>query len=794
MHRIRSRQSNGNGSSSSPRALRQHISLRRRPLSPEQFRKKLRESTESAVKESVRSRSVGLISGGQHLVGAKTEERREHEAEKKQAQRETLRNIQDAVMNRPLLMDQHGVDEQRTRPMSARPETSKAKANVEREAAASLASQQRGAEAFKRACLRLGQQPAMEVLADLRESGALVLDVQIFRDVEPVLVFLREAPAGIHQVVLYNGLLFFREDACYRVKLAAARRRMPSGVMKDQAQLRRLIVALTSFCATRGSGLAVLDLTGLPLGRCENLKLPASLAQCLTALPSLQQLHLSGCSLQDKGLVQLQPLLSGGGLPKLSHLSLARNNLHSLRILAQILQGRAEAQRKRKAVPLGLLDLSENPWLGAVPCATARPISPGRRPSEQRSEQFWRRRDHDPRYVSREGLLRMLVQALRAGLKLRTLRLQRMGLSSEDLRPLEQLLSREVAHLRAGMGRYFPLAEISLEGNLLDPTFEVSSAFSNMILQLSSTHSVRSRWANVAGRPGSGQHAKPHPPTWTVPPPRSETLRRSQSLPHGFEGLPDRFPLDLEVPERDALSEGDAEEIDSGQVQVDPQERARMRQQFIEELQVLSSRIESCGSTRSRPPRAPPTHTLTGPGSGRQQQSAPSSIAVDAIPDRGMEFGFGPPVLPGDPYSDASSSSSSDHARGNAWTLQLPDTELGRHLPPEQLHLLRAELQRHFFQGGGNLLQGFQDEGGNMPVDPMLRFALATDPTLAMQLISERVAAEDEDEDEDEEEEEDYEDYERGHSIAPRGANAGTGCGGGVEQARQRHITAHTSA
>ena len=60
-------------------------------------------------------------------------------------------------------------------------------------------SQQKGADAFKHACFRLGRQPTLEILKDLRDHGALVLDVQLCRDLEPILIFLREAPPGIHQ-------------------------------------------------------------------------------------------------------------------------------------------------------------------------------------------------------------------------------------------------------------------------------------------------------------------------------------------------------------------------------------------------------------------------------------------------------------------------------------------------------------------------------------------------------------------------------------------------------------------
>jgi hypothetical protein len=45
---------------------------------------------------------------------------------------------------------------------------------------------------------------------------ALVLDVQLCRDLEPVLIFLKEAPLGIHQVMLYDGSLFFGAESSYQ--------------------------------------------------------------------------------------------------------------------------------------------------------------------------------------------------------------------------------------------------------------------------------------------------------------------------------------------------------------------------------------------------------------------------------------------------------------------------------------------------------------------------------------------------------------------------------------------------
>ena len=58
-----------------------------------------------------------------------------------------------------------------------------------------------------------------------------------------------------------------------------------------------------------------------------------------------------------------------------------------------------------------------------------------------------------------------------------------MGLRREDLRPLQQLLRAEIASLHAGYGRHFPLAELSLEGNVLEPP--ILAAVADALRQLS---------------------------------------------------------------------------------------------------------------------------------------------------------------------------------------------------------------------------------------------------------------------------------------------------------------------
>merc|ERR1719181_1498506 len=190
----------------------------------------------------------------------------------------------------------------------------------------------RAANVYCHACARLGQLPCQDILEDLYEHGALVVDLELCGpgSIEAVCLCLREAPAGIHQLVLYSGSHFFGSDAQYRATLRAVRRRLNSTPISDDV-LRSLITSIGVFCSARGAGVATLELTGLPLIR-QVPTLIRPLAQALAELPMLQRLDLAGCGLQDRGLATLLPQLAGG-LLKLARLSLARNGLRDVRLI-----------------------------------------------------------------------------------------------------------------------------------------------------------------------------------------------------------------------------------------------------------------------------------------------------------------------------------------------------------------------------------------------------------------------------------------------------------------------------
>lgn len=479
----------------------------------------------------------------------------------------------------------------------------------------SFVSQQKGADAFKHACFRLGRQPPNEILADLRDHGALVLDVQLCRDLEPFLIFLKEAPLGIHQVMIYDGYLFFGADSSYQEKLQATTHRMQRNscsVLKDQVQLWRMMRALLAFTSLRGTGLAVLELTGLPIHSIAPL-----LARTLSQTPSLQRLHLEGCGLRDRGLAQLLPQL-GRRLVKLSHLSLAQNGLQDLRLVARLLHVRAAAQQKRQVVPLNVLDLSKNPWLGAT-----RRSGLGR--GAMRS---WQRREQGVTLpVSREDLLRVICLAFRNGLVVKKIRLRNMGLRRDDLRPLQQLLRAELATVHAGYGGRlpFPLAELSLEGNPIEAP--ALAAISNALQQLCPKPSYFLGLFPPKA-PADSWWERPSSPVSQATLPTGK-LRRTQSQPT-------LEVAESPVPERRALSEADIESED-----VELPARFEMIQEFQEDLQILSAFMHSSKARRQhRPATAPPQRT-------EQVSSEDSMEVMAAIPDMGLEMGFGPQVLAG---------------------------------------------------------------------------------------------------------------------------------------------------
>uniref|UniRef100_A0A7S4W962 Uncharacterized protein n=1 Tax=Alexandrium monilatum TaxID=311494 RepID=A0A7S4W962_9DINO len=513
----------------------------------------------------------------------------------------------------------------------------------------SWAARQRCAEVYRLTCARLGRVPSPEICSDLADSGALLADLQLCRDVEAVALFLREAPAGVHQLVLYNGSAFFGKDPVYRAKLMATKRRMPHGVLGKEARLRELIVALATFCSLRGSGLAVLELSGVPLGP---QALAPPLAAMLPDLRALQRLHLSGCGLKDRGLATLLPHLLGG-LPKLSHLSLARNGLHDARLISKLLVSRAAAQRRRQAVPFNILDLSQNPRLGACRANSQWAGCPPWWPAHKGTPGALFPAGEE--VVTRESLLEFICEAFRAGLLLKTLRLRSMMLSDGDLRPLLHLLYEEASHRQAGHRRGFPLQTVSFEGNHLEP--ELLSTVASGLQTLACRGRPR-------GRPPDGAPPSRRPPPCTAPtgpttagpalPGSSSRPRtRSQSLP-----CPSAEPA---MPERDALSDGEFDEAGMGTaLGGGAGSRADAKQRFREDCAVLTRRLEARASlAREKRSRHPP-HELrrlfavgqppplaAGDRSSRGSAGSGDSfgvIALGAIPDRGAELGFGPPL------------------------------------------------------------------------------------------------------------------------------------------------------
>lgn len=487
---------------------------------------------------------------------------------------------------------------------------------------------------------------------DLREHGALVVDLQLCHDVEAICLFLREAPAGTHQLVLYNGSHFFSADERYRTKLRAVHRRAPpaGGALRDEGQLRHIIAALIVFCSIRGAGLAVLELTGLPLAR-QSPMLLTPLARSLCCLHFLQRLHLAGCGLHDRGFAALLPHLINA-LPKLSRLSLARNGLRDVRLLTHFLQGRAAAQCRGAAVALGLLDLSSNPGLGAM-----------------RKSNIYSRPGHR-RGAMRNSLVRVICEALQHGLILRTVRLRSMNLAADDMRPLLELLMHEVAcrqnTVTVAPPYDFPLVEVSLEGNPLDA--EHVGAILQALAKLREPES----WERIVeGYPGfdAGEGRT----TWHewgsgLPPrklPEIVLPQRAHSQPP-----PTVDKLEAFDSERNALSEGDADPEDAEPGTFDHRNRLAKKRQMQDELSVLTLRLgarrrhrhEPGGGHSGKERRRRTRHRA---GSAHQQDvelqsrgidefgamsssaglrsSDRSSITLGAIPDRGVELGFGPP-------------------------------------------------------------------------------------------------------------------------------------------------------
>jgi len=218
--------------------------------------------------------------------------------------------------------------------------------------------------------------------------------------------------------------------------------------------------------------------------------------------------------------------------------------------------------------------------------------------------------------------------------------LRSMSLTKDDLRPLLHFIQLEVTRRERGYVVQLPLVTVSLEGNPLEPEYPAGIANALRILS--------------QPIPERGSEKR-----------RCFTCARSLSLPPQS-----REPV---LPERGALSEGDADGEEYTHIfpKTDRRSRLSIRRTFEEECATLSrlldSRIaERAGWTkrRARPqtlrnewggaheqisnhhvypsfnhpwPNSPSTHGSS-VGSGNA-----ASIALAAIPDMGLECGFGPP-------------------------------------------------------------------------------------------------------------------------------------------------------
>lgn len=304
------------------------------------------------------------------------------------------------------------------------------------------------------------------------------------------------------------------------------------------------------------------------------------------------------------------------------------------------------------------------------------------------------------------SLLRVVCEALRQGLQLRTLRLRFMGLSREDARPLLELLRHEIAHRQRCNGDYdneFSLVEVNLEGNpLVEP--EYHAAIMHGLRQLA----IFQLGADLTARPGglAGADLLPPPtrvrpdfPLWRVPSavPSSRSANASmppvglssglssatgaqasgtvQGLSQASRGSSKSLPPqptesrhadDGQGLERNAVSEGDADSDQEPEI-FDHRGRYDMKHQFKEELDALSIRLSQF-SPPERRPSAPPagmrrrrlpdsacqadqtaagTSASSGGGSSRGANipvvSTPTVGAPQAyLPDLGLECGFGP--------------------------------------------------------------------------------------------------------------------------------------------------------
>eukprot|EP00929_Paragymnodinium_shiwhaense_P112447 TRINITY_DN80700_c0_g1_i1.p1 TRINITY_DN80700_c0_g1~~TRINITY_DN80700_c0_g1_i1.p1 ORF type:complete len:613 (-),score=126.09 TRINITY_DN80700_c0_g1_i1:177-2015(-) len=336
------------------------------------------------------------------------------------------------------------------------------------------------AATYVRACARCQCAPLPGIVEDLSTRASLCIDLRVCKPeaFQAICVVLREAPCGIRQVVLQDGLAINGDDAAYRERAKAYRRRCRNDDVSplELGPLRHLLSALVAFIAVRGAKLEVLDLSGLPLGR-DIPKLLDPLAAALRRA-KLQEMHwlgLAACRLGDRGLAVLMPwLTSGGALLRLEALSLASNGLADMRIVDDLLQARTRLCTMKRAAPLRLLELSTNPRL----CDAGADAASQRALSERSGGGH------------RGLLMRSLAFALAQGLPLRVLWLRRMRLEQDDLEPLIEVLREESQRheyiISAGYGRSssFCLEELDLEGNCLDDSFLESTAESLRMLQM----------------------------------------------------------------------------------------------------------------------------------------------------------------------------------------------------------------------------------------------------------------------------------------------------------------------
>lgn len=221
------------------------------------------------------------------------------------------------------------------------------------------------------------------------------------------------------------------------------------------------------------------------------------------------------------------------------------------------------------------------------------------------------------------------------------------------------------------------------------------------------------------------------------------------------------------MPERDALSEADIDTVE--ELSSDPQQRTRLQQQFKGELAVLTGvgHVDVGHYSEYRRHQI----AMQRAGAADMTSSDESGVAVDAIPDRGEEMGFGPPVLPGTYSPSSDESSDGDRAHGG---------------PPTTHHQAGAKADHH---AKLQVLRDLFHDGGNIPVGPeVLRFTLdliSSETSLsapgeeAVQMLAAHLAevrglavAEDDDDDEEEEESHDEQDERRGAPPGHRGSDS----------------------